>query len=258
MIIAQISDTHIDLDSPNCAARLANLEQCVADINRLDPLPDVVIHTGDMAHDGTPEDYAAVKPVLDALRCPLYVAAGNRDDRAALRAAFPVGRDLLPGTPFLHYSVDTFPVRLIAVDTLSDHGNQGDFCRVRSDGLRAALAEDPSKPTVVFMHHPPFEVTESDYPHQFDPWEAVAEVGRALEGQTHVVAVFCGHAHRDAPGEIAGVPVASTPSVAVDLRLGDYPPEVEAVPLYKIHRFDGQRFVGEVRAVREREALAAK
>lgn len=257
MIIAQISDTHVCLDGPNRAARLRNLEQCVEDINRLDPLPDVVIHTGDLAHDGTPAHYEEVRPVLDALRCPLYIAAGNRDDRDAIRAAFPGGRDLLPDTPYLQYSIDSFPVRMIAVDTVSDHGNQGDFCRTRADNLRAALAEDTSKPTIVFMHHPPFEVRESDYPHQFDPWEAVEEMGRALDGQRHVVAAFCGHAHRDAAGKIAGVPVRSTPSVAIDLRLGDYPPEFENIPLYKVHRFDaGRRLVSELRAVRQPEALA--
>jgi hypothetical protein len=41
------------------------------------------------------------------------------------------------------------------------------------------------------------------------------------------------------------------PSVAVDLRLGDYPAAHEAVPLYRIHRFDPARgFVSETRAAR--------
>ena len=45
MIIAQISDSHIDPDSPYAAARVRHLERCVSDINRLAPLPDVVIPT---------------------------------------------------------------------------------------------------------------------------------------------------------------------------------------------------------------------
>ena len=164
MIIAQISDTHIDPDGPNGAARLRNLEDCVEDINGLDRLPDVVIHTGDLAQYGAPAQYQKAKRLLGALRCPLLVAAGNRDDRAALRSAFPVDDYLLPETLFVQYCSDAFPVRLIAVDTLSENSNQGDFCEVRANSLRAALAEDTAKPTVIFMHHPPFEVRESDYP----------------------------------------------------------------------------------------------
>ena len=252
MIIAQISDTHIDLDGPNGPARLSNLERCVEDINRLEPLPDVVIHTGDVTHNAKPAEYEMAKRVLGALRCPLHVAAGNRDDRAAIRAAFPANTYLLPDTPFVQYRAETFRLRLIAVDTLSESSNKGHFCQVRADSLRAALAEDTGKPTVIFMHHPPFVVHESDYPIQFDSWESVERMERALAGQPHVVGIFCGHAHRNVAGKVGGVPVRSMPSVAVDLRLGSYPVEFLLAPLYKLHRFEGERgFVSEIRSARE-------
>ena len=135
MILAQISDTHIDPENPNGADRVSDLERCVADINRLDPLPDAVIHTGDLVHNGTPAKYRLAASILGALKIPLYVAAGNRDDRAAIRLAFPTGRDLLPDTAFVQYSVDDYPVRLIALDTLSATTNMGDFCDVRAEAL---------------------------------------------------------------------------------------------------------------------------
>jgi 3',5'-cyclic AMP phosphodiesterase CpdA len=249
MIIAQISDTHIDLDGPKGPARLGYLERCVADINRLDPLPDVVIHTGDLSQNGKPAEYEAARQVVGALRCPLHVTAGNRDDRAAIREAFPADRYLLPDTPFVQYCVDDYPVRLIAVDTLSEKSNQGDFCKIRADGLRAALTEEREKPTVVFMHHPPFEVRESDYPVQFASWDGVERMSRALEGLSHVVGMFCGHTHRNAAGEVGGVPVSSMPSVAVDLRLGQYPAALDGVPVYKLHRVDAELgVVSEIRA----------
>jgi len=241
MIIAQISDTHIDLDGPNAAVRLGYLERCVAAINRLDPLPDAVIHTGDLTQNGKPAEYEAAKRVLGDLLCPFHVGAGNRDNRAAIRSAFPADRYLLPDTAFVQYCVDVYPVRLVAVDTLSDSSNQGDFCQIRADSLRATLAEERMKPTIIFMHHPPFEVQESDYPVQFASWEGVERMSRALEAQQHVVGIFCGHTHRNVAGEICGVPVSSTPSVAVDLRLGVYPASYEAVPIYKLHRIDAEQ-----------------
>ena len=241
MIVAQISDTHIDLDGPNGAARCRDLERCVAAINRLEPLPDTVIHTGDLSQNGEPAEYEAARRILAALRSPLFVAAGNRDDRAAIRAAFPVDRYLLPGTSFVQYCIEEFPVRLIAVDTLSEDSNRGDFCRIRADSLRNALAEDMAKPTAIFMHHPPFEVRESDYPFQFTAWESVERMEQALDGSPHVVGIFCGHTHRDTGGKLGAVPVLSMPSVAVDLRLGQYPSAFQSAPLYKVHRFDAQR-----------------
>jgi 3',5'-cyclic AMP phosphodiesterase CpdA len=259
MIIAQISDTHIDLAGPHGGARLRDLQCCVEDINRLDPLPDVVIHTGDLAQNGKLAEYEAARGVLGALRCPLLVAAGNRDYRAAIRSAFPADDYLLPDTLFVQYRAEAFPLRLIAVDTLSESSNQGDFCQIRADSLRAALAADTARPTVIFMHHPPFEVRESDYPLQFQSWESVERMARAIDGQRHVVAIFCGHTHRDAAGAVAEVPVSSMPSVAVDLRLGRYPGEFQSIPLYKIHRLDGRRrFVSEIRAASQHQALPAR
>jgi Icc protein len=253
MIIAQISDTHIDPASPQCAARLCDLKRCVDDINGLDPLPDAVVHTGDLTHTGQPRAYEEAKRILSALRPPLYVTAGNRDERAALRMAFPVAGHLVSDPPFLQYGVDEFPVRLIVLDTLSENGNKGDFCANRADGLCAALSADTTKPTAVFMHHPPFEVVESDYPFQFRSREAVARICRALNRQGRVVRAFCGHTHRAAAGKIGNVPVSSTPSVAIDLRLGDFPEALRSVPLYQIHRFDAKHgFVSELRAAGHR------
>jgi len=257
MIIAQISDTHIDPDSPNGATRLRDLACCVEDINRLDPLPDVVIHTGDLTQHGRPAEYEAARRIFGALRCPLHVAAGNRDNRAAIRAAFPADGYLLPDTPFAQYRVETFAVRLIAVDTLSESSNRGDFCQIRADNLRFALAEDTTKPTVIFMHHPPFEVRESDYPIQFESWESVERMRRALDAQRHVVGIFCGHTHRNAAGMVGAVSVSSMPSVAVDLRLGDFPVEFQSTPLYKVHRFDaGRGLVSEIRAALQDETMS--
>ena len=252
MIIAQISDTHIDMDGANGPARLANLERCVADINRLDPLPDVVIHTGDVAHNAKPAEYERARRALGALRCPLYVAAGNRDDRAAIRANFAAASWLPIDARFLQYRVETLPVRLVAIDTLSDSSNKGAFCQIRADGLSAALAEGAPRRTVIFMHHPPFVIHESDYPMQFESWDSVERMERALVGRRHVVGMLCGHSHRDVAGRVGEVPVRSMPSVAVDLRLGSYPAEFGSVPLYKLHRFDGERgFISVLRAARE-------
>ena len=52
MIIAQISDTHIALDSPDADQRIRDFELTIADINALDPAPDVIVHTGDIVHNG--------------------------------------------------------------------------------------------------------------------------------------------------------------------------------------------------------------
>jgi hypothetical protein len=113
------------------------------------------------------------------------------------------------------------------------------------------LAECPSRPTAIFMHHPPFEVRQSKYPWQFDSREEIEILEQALEGNSQVIRAFCGHAHREAEDKIAGVTVSCAPSVAVDLRLGDFPAAASNVPVYQIHRFDPRSgFTTETRVAR--------
>ncbi len=251
MILVQISDTHIDPDNSNAHARIRDLERCVRDINGLDPSPDAVIHTGDVAHNGTPAKYAEAARVLSELCCPLHFAAGNRDDRAALNSAFPQSCRLSSDPSCMQYSVETYPVRLVVIDTLSGVSNQGGYCRERARNLRNMLAENPSRPTAILMHHPPFEVRQSKYRWQFDFREYIELLEQALEGHGQVIRGFCGHSHREAEGETAGIPVSSVPSVAVDLRLGDFPEEAVQAPVYQIHRFDPRSgFATETRIAR--------
>jgi len=80
MIIAQISDTHIALDPPEADQRISDLALTVADINELDPLPDAIVHTGDIVHNGQQDEYAQAGAILAKARPPVYVLAGNKDN----------------------------------------------------------------------------------------------------------------------------------------------------------------------------------
>ena len=83
----------------------------------LDPRPDVVLATGDLVEGGKPEEYALLRLLLAPLAMPVHLIPGNHDARDALREAF-ADHAYLPPTGFLHYTIETLPVRLIALDTL--------------------------------------------------------------------------------------------------------------------------------------------
>jgi Icc protein len=158
MIIAQISDTHIALDTPDADQRIRDFARTITDINALDPAPDVIVHTGDIVHNGRQDEYAQAVAILAKARAPVFVLAGNKDDRANLRAAFAAGGYLTPDSEFIDYAIEDFPVRLIALDTLSSGGNKGDFCPARVRRLIDPINAETTKPIAVFAHHPPFEV----------------------------------------------------------------------------------------------------
>ncbi len=103
MIIAQISDTHIAVDTPDADRRIRDFALTVADINALDPAPDVIVHTGDLVHNGRQDEYAQAVATLAKASAPVYVLAGNKDNRANLHGAFSTRRYLAPDSDFAGY-----------------------------------------------------------------------------------------------------------------------------------------------------------
>ena len=106
MIIAQISDSHIDPQSAQLKHRLEDLRRVVDSLNHLDPAPDIVIHTGDVVHNGSQEKYDLALSILGDIHMPLHVCPGNRDDRNLIVKNFLTGTNIAVDSPFLQYSID--------------------------------------------------------------------------------------------------------------------------------------------------------
>ncbi len=238
MIIAQISDTHIALDTPDADQRIRDFESTIADINALDPAPDVIVHTGDIVHNGRQDEYAQAAAILAKASAPVYVLAGNKDDRAKLRAAFAARGYLSTDSEFVDYAIEDYPVRLIAVDTLSSTSNKGDFDPERFRRLTDLSDAGTGKPIAVFAHHPPFEVKVGPNPINFEEPEAMTRLQLALQHSGRVVVVFSGPVHRAAEGHVGSIPAIVVPCIATTLRKGEYPAHMKHRPVYYLHRFD--------------------
>ena len=250
MLIAQISDTHIlarTADHPAAEWRADCLRRCVADINRQQP--DAVIFTGDTVQHGQPAEYARLRGLLEPLQPPLYLVPGNRDDKGALRTAFR-DQSYLPGHgAFLHYTVEDRAVRLVGIDSTSPGERKGVFCPARQAWLDAALSEQPERPTLLFIHHPPFDVDDHYIGGYRRPPEAAA-LAEVVSRHPQVEGLLCGHVHWLVERDWAGTQARIMPSVAVDLRNGIDETEARQRPIYLLHRLAGDaRLVSQARKV---------
>ena len=215
MKIIQISDSHISIDRP---ARTAELEACIRQINAADTQPDAVVHTGDVAHDGLIEEYQVARDLLDTLAVPYYVLAGNRDNRQVLSEVFADGHCIKPGMEFIQYPVEQFETRLICIDTVSGASNKGRLCTARLAHLESMLAADQSRPTALFLHHPPFEVNVAPDPFQFEEWAEVDALQTLIRQHGQVCGIYCGHVHRQFESKIGSVEASVATCIASDLR----------------------------------------
>lgn len=235
MKIAQITDTHIlacDSDQPQGRSRAQNLRRCVADINR--QRPDAVIHTGDMVQHGRPEEYEHLRELLAPLEAPLYVIPGNRDERETLRTAFADHAHLPRDGGFLHYTVESHPLRLVALDSTAPGERKGVYCRARQAWLEAVLASAAERPTALFIHHPPFDI-DDHYIGGYRKCDEAEDLARVVGRHPQVLRLFCGHVHCPTQRAWAGTEAVTMPSVAVDVRKGVDESEAKQRPIYMLH-----------------------
>jgi 3',5'-cyclic-AMP phosphodiesterase len=241
MLIAQLSDTHVCAQGVRVYGRIdtnAGLMQAVESLNRLRPLPDAVIVSGDLVESGKAEQYAALRSILNRLVPPFYVLPGNHDTRENLRAAFP-DHAYLPQTGFLHYAIGFGPVTLIALDTVVPGEDGGALCAERLSWLETQLGQHRSRPVIVAMHHPPVPIG-IDW---LDRTRCANAEGLAQVISRHpgVERIICGHVHRAAQIRFAGTVVATSPSTAyqVALELGHdgEPHLIHEPPAFLLHRW---------------------
>lgn len=250
LLIAQISDTHIlarGADHPSADLRARWLSQCVADINTLHP--HAVVFTGDTVQQGQHEEYLQLRDLLAPLDVPLYPVPGNRDDRAGLRLALGDHYDLPGGDGFIQYVVETHDVRLVAIDSTAPGERKGRFCPFRQQWLDRVLGEQPDRPTVLFTHHPPFDVDDHYIGGYRHPEEATAFTD-VVSDHSQVTGLLCGHVHWPVERWWAGTEARIMPSVAVDLRKGVDETVARERPIYMLHELSGEKgIVSQARVV---------
>ncbi len=158
MLIAQISDMHVKPPGELLYKRIDTtgfLERAVAHVMALDPNPDVVLATGDLVDGGKPEEYALLRRCSRRCRCRSISSPATTMRATPCARPFPI-TPTCPKSGFLQYAIEDLPVRLIALDTLVPGKGHGALCHERLDWLEARLGES-NRPTVLFMHHPPFD-----------------------------------------------------------------------------------------------------
>ena len=249
MRIAQLTDLHIsDLGSVNeTVLRTSHhLARAVAHLCGPALRPDCVLLTGDLVEHGRADEYARLRELLAPLPMPVFVVPGNHDDRAVLTAAFADHTYLPRDGGFVQYAIDHLgPVRLIGLDTLVPGRPSGALCAERLAWLDARLREQPTRPTLLFMHHPPFRTGLA----------AMDEMGLAgaddlaalLARHPQVERIACGHQHRPITRRVAGTIAMVAPATAHQLAL-TLPPDrslalVMEPPACALHLWlpDGER-----------------
>lgn len=211
-----ISDTHLPGErSPlygsgtDADANLAEmLDRLVASRLR----PDALLFTGDLTDRGDAAAYQRLRelvtPAAEALGCEVVWAAGNHDDRRAMRSE--LGLAGAGDEPIVE--VRWFGgMRVIVVDSTVPGAHWGEVPSSQLDRLEGELSTAAPQGTLLLIHHPPLPtVLDLAVTVELRDQDALAAVLRGSD----VRGILSGHVHHPSFGTFAGIPVAVASSSA--------------------------------------------
>jgi 3',5'-cyclic-AMP phosphodiesterase len=247
-LLVQLSDPHV-LAAPGDPAAADALAAAVRDVLALDPAPDAVLLSGDVAADGRPKEYACVRELLAPLAAPVHALPGNHDDRAELRGAFGLAG---AGDEPVRYAAPCGELRLVVCDTTQPGRDDGRLDAEALAWLDAALAASPAAPTVLAMHHPPVPTGIAAMDAIGLPAADRAALGALLYRHPHVRRVVAGHVHRATFALLGRCPVVTCPSTSVQVAFAPSAPElvIEPVPpAFALHVWRDGELVSHVQPV---------
>lgn len=220
MLLAQITDLHVAAAGRK-AYKLVDTAACLARavdaLLALDPAPDVVLVTGDLAYDGRSEEYELIARELGRLPMPVLAIPGNHDARGPFRAALAPRFCPSEDPEFLHFAAPLGDALIVGLDTLVPGSDGGALCSKRLAWVERTLEGAAGRPVILALHHPPFAtgIAHMDRIALAEP-EALE---RLVRRHGRVERVLCGHVHRSVQTLWAGTIASIAPSTAHQVAL---------------------------------------
>jgi 3',5'-cyclic-AMP phosphodiesterase len=224
MLLAHLSDTH--LTTGVLAGRPAErCHQALARVRALEPGPDCLVLTGDLADHGETAEYEVALALLGGLDIPVHTVPGNHDHAPRMLQALAGGgyaRAAAAEPERCYYRVDYAGLRLLCCDSSVPGRIDGELGATQLAWLDRELGRDPDVPAILAMHHHPvpsgiafmdgYMLSDAD------------DLAAVLLGHPPLTRILTGHLHRPIAAMFAGSLVTSAPStnlqVALDLGPG--------------------------------------
>ncbi|MBV8890899.1 MAG: metallophosphoesterase [Acidobacteria bacterium] len=156
LTFVQISDSHMGFNKPANPDVIGTLKAAVDKINALPRRPEFILHTGDISHLSSPDEFDTVDQILTATHTPIFFVPGEHDvlndDGKTFRERYAKNSK---GAGW--YSFDKNGVHFIGLVNVMNlkAGGLGTLGNEQLEWLRDDVKDLPSStPIVVFAHIP--------------------------------------------------------------------------------------------------------
>ncbi len=212
--VIQLSDSHLFADEQGKLLGLNtefSLSKVLDLIRQQQPAIDLVLATGDLSQDGSPESYLRFHRHMQQFSAPVYWLPGNHDISDVMAKGQVVGR-ISPCT------IDLGQWRLILLDSTIRGKVPGYMSAQELAFLQQAMASAGDRHVLIALHHQPVPVGAT--------WLDTQIVGNAddfwqvVDAFPAVRAVIWGHVHQCFERTRNNVQLMSVPSTCVQFKPG--------------------------------------
>ncbi|MEN9231098.1 MAG: 3',5'-cyclic-AMP phosphodiesterase [Thermostichus sp. DG02_5_bins_236] len=213
--LVQISDLHL-FAKPHYQLLGVTTETSFLQVQNailaLDPLPDLLLLTGDLSQDGSAASYARLKTHLQTVPIDTYWLAGNHDRLHNMNLELQAKR------LFVEKSFSRENWSFILMNSLVPGKDSGYLTDRSLLWLRQELerSETAQHHVLLALHHPPFSV-DSTWLDQ-STLQQPERLFQVLDEFSHIRLVLFGHIHQDLRRQRGGVEYFACPSTCIQFR----------------------------------------
>lgn len=211
--VVQITDIHLFAD-PNQELEGTTTAQSFAavlkQVKQLQPQPNLLLLTGDLSQDETPEAYWQLRNMLSPLSIPTYWIPGNHDN-------LPVMQQILNQEPiFTHKIWQLGGWQFIMLNCALPGRIDGELSPQSLEWLEQQLQIASNCPTLIALHHPPLPIGSA--------WldrinlRNSEDLFAVLERHPQVRLTIFGHIHQEFEQERHGINYLGTPSTCIQFK----------------------------------------
>lgn len=215
--ILQISDIHLYRNSEDELLGLNTRQSfdAVVDMIQQDSIPiDLIVLTGDLSQDGSPEAYQYLADKLTIFKYPIYWLPGNHDTLSTMQTVFAT----------THLKMDReikfSNWHAILLSSLVRGKASGLLADNELERLKQFLENSPQQNLLIMLHHQPISVGS----HWLDGVGLVnsSDFQAIVEQSDRVRAVVFGHVHQAFDQWKDGVRYIAVPSTCIQFLPGNY------------------------------------
>jgi 3',5'-cyclic AMP phosphodiesterase CpdA len=240
LYFVQISDSHIGFKGTANPDVLGSFTAAIAQVNALPQRPAFVVHTGDLTHTSTPEQFNTVRDLMGTLRTPqTVVVPGEHDTVMGPKPYLDVFGAGTQGDGWS--SFDMGGIHFITLNNVVDITNLGHLGTAQLDFVQRDVANLRSDtPIVVFAHIPLWSIYDTWGWGTDDAAQALSHLRRFAS-----VTVLNGHIHQILSKVEGNVTFSTTTTTAYPLPApGTAPaPAPVTLPAGRLHDVLGVREV---------------